>query len=241
MDFLASKALHLFHHAHGEDKLSVLNALTFPDDCWSVHNTGDEISLRSLLEKAPKTGVDLVNPIGGCVHLIESGQNDLTDEKNSINDHAQKLLRMATYTLKLILDPILFGYLDKNDRVISFVKLLLTTEWSKDNLQTSDQGSHVRIVASRLLSQVQSLMAERLKSHHGFFSETGQSDIDLLGQKLMKLSRGRSAMAFYGSRVLYWLLSELVEIHGCSQKMAEGFIESLSIRNTEGIVHPWYI
>ena len=50
-------------------------------------------------------------------------------------------------------------------------------------------------------------------------------------------------MAFYGARVLYCLLSELAEIHGCQQKAAEGFVEKLGVRNTEGtiITSPKYV
>ena len=180
--------------------------------------------------------MDLTNPLGGCVNLIETDQDTATVDSNFVDDHAQILLRVAMYSLKLIQDPIFYGFLDKNTRILTIFKLLLTAEWSKDNLTTLGQDIHWRSVVSQFVSQTQALMAEQLKSHHGFFSENGKDDVDLLGQKFMEVSRGRSALAFYGARVLYWLLSELVEIQGCSQKTAEGFIENRGIRNAQGMI-----
>jgi len=232
VDFLASKALHFFELTPGERRLAICNALMFPDEEWCIHSSEGKPHLRGLLRKPPRPGVDLMNPLGGCVYLIEDGS---PSEYNDVSDSYayQELLRTAIYTFKLIQDPIFYEFLDKNTRSLTLMKLLLIMEITKDRVP---MAANVRPYEQSFVSEVQSFMAARLKAHHGFFSETGHTDINRLGLKLLEISRGRTTMAFYGARVLYWLLSELAEIHGCSLKAAEGFIEKLGIRNTEGMI-----
>ena len=232
MDFLASKALHVFRQTPGERKLAIVNALVFRDEEWSIYSSDGKLHVRRLLEKPPRPGVDLVNPLGGCVYLIEGNGRSPSESSDVSGDCTyQELLRTAIYMFKLIQDPIFYETLDKNTCSQTLIKLLLTAEITKDRLSTTVK---MALDGQSFVSEVQSYMAARMKAHDGFFSETGHTDIDHLGLKLLEISRGRTTMAFYGARVLYWLLSELAEIHGCSQKAAEGFIEKLGVRNTEG-------
>ena len=241
VDFLASKALHFFGQTPGERKLAIVNALVFRDEEWSIHGSEGKLHIRRLLEKPLRPGVDLVNPLGGCVYLIEDNDGSPSEKNNISDDYTyQESLRAAIYMFKLIQDPIFYELLDKNTRSQTLIKLLLTAEITKDRLPTTVK---MGLDGQSFVSEVQSFMAARLKAHHGFFSETGYTDINLLGLKLLEISRGRTTMAFYGARVLYWLLSELAEIHGCPLKAAEGFIEKLGVRNTEGtiITSPKYV
>ena len=241
VDFLASKALHFFEQTPGERKLSIVNALMFPDEEWSICGSEGKLHVRRLLKKPPRPAVDLANPLGGCVYLIRDNDGSPSEYSDVSDDYAyQELLRTAIYTFKLIQDPVFYELLDKHIRCQTLTKLLLTAEIAKDRLpMIGNMGPD----GQSFISEVQSFMAARLKAHHGFFSETGRTDIDLLRLELLEISRGRTTMAFYGARVLYWLLSELAEIHGCSQKTAEGFIEKLGVRNTEGriITLPRYV
>lgn len=212
----------------------MVDALLFPDEEWSIQNARGQLPLSSFLSILPTTGVDLANPLGGCVFLI------LHNEKSSIEDFGlnknttyQALLRVAVYTFKLIQDTTIFECLNKDTRILSYLKLLLVVEVTKDKMPGIEP--YLGIERLKFTSDVQSFMAERLRTHHGFFDETGHSEIDILGQKLMELSRGGSATAFYAARVLYWILSELVEINHCSQNTAENFLEKLGVRNTEGM------
>lgn len=231
VDFLASKALHFFGQTPGERKLAIVNALVFPDEEWSIHGSKGKLHIRRLFEKPPRPGVDLVNPLSGCVYLIEDNGGSSSENSDVSGDCAYQVsLRIAIYTFKLIQDPIFYELLDKNTRSQTLIKLLLTAEITKDRLTPTVK---MRLDGQSFVSEVQSFMAARLKAHHGFFSETGYTDIDFLGLKLLEISRGRSTMAFYSARILYWLLSELAEIHGCPQKAAEGFIEKLGVRNSE--------
>lgn len=203
----------------------------FSEKEWSI-SSESKLPLSRLLEIPPNPGVDLANPLSGCVYLIEYSEGAVSKDNDLVDSYAyHELLRMATYTFRLIQDPLLYEFLDQSTRVSLFLNLLVIVEMTKDNL-------HIIPIDTEnisFVSDVQKFMAKRLETHHGFFTRTGHSEIDLLGQTLMQVSKGKSPLSFYGARVLYWLLSELVEVQGCSQTIAAGFIEGIAPRNSEGL------
>ncbi|KAF8475940.1 hypothetical protein BDZ91DRAFT_649678 [Kalaharituber pfeilii] len=234
VNFLAAKALNIFNKAPIGEKKSIAYALTFTDNDWSVSNRS-KLPLSTLLQIPPEPRIDLLNPLGGCVYLIHP---DIITSASSGNDWVDnyvyhELLLIATYTFALIQNSDFYDLLDKNTRIETILKLLITAEISKDNASAVGRdGQTITSMSLQFVSDFQSFMALRLKSHK-FFSESSEDEIDILGQNLLQLSKGRSPLSFYAARVLYWLLSELVELHGCSQKLAEGLIEKYNPRTSE--------
>lgn len=209
--------------------------MVLPDEGWPIVGKEREASITRLLEVPPKVGIDLESPLGGCVYLIsEYGQTYSPDNELTNRNTFERLLRMALYTVKLLHHPIFQEYLDMDTRVLTILKLMLIAEVAKDNILTRTRVASIRGTDEHFVSEVQSLIAQRLKAHGGFYSENGHSEIDLVVQNLIGISSGHSILAFYSARVLYCLLSGLVRTHGCSESTAERLIENLGIRNTEG-------
>ena len=209
--------------------------MVFGDEEWPIICEEQKASISKLFEVPPELGVDLENPLGGCVYLISEREHTHSPggELTNKNEY-ERLMRMALYTVKLFRHPIFQEYLDKDTRVLTILKLALIAEVAKDNTLTRTRTASIGETNEQLVSEVQPLITQRLIAHGGFFSENGHSEMNLLVQNLRGISSGHSTLAFYSARVLYCLFSGLVRIHGCSQPTAERLIEDLRIRNTEG-------
>lgn len=224
-----------FVHANEIQKIYLTEHLLFSEEQWKY-------ALQSLLRRRPDISVAAVNPLGGCIFLVNDICDSTVATKGPLNEQpgSSSALRMAIFAMRLVCVIDAGGWtIPIQLRAFILYAVCLIQEFAQDKTSISDMKGLWKyddpkgnIEVHEFLGDFQQWMNKCM----GFGNMDNLSTLAL--QCFCRNSKDLSPIAFYSARGLVALLTNLGAQNLTFYKSVVEWLEPINFRNINGSSSP---
>lgn len=224
---LAEKARGSIWRAPESERAGLAERLLFDEEQW-------EEAVGPFLRKVGSEALALVNPLGGCVFLVEEEAEEDLDMLKPVMRDGQGLsiaLRMAIFTVEFLKDfpGETFSGISEDAQLNLFFYLTLMIQLTQDNFGirgTNDlwtgNSAEAEMEVVEFLSDAQRFAENCIKEDNVL--------VYLAVDKLMETSKKQTTAGLYAARGLEWVISDLAEYQKISDEKVEDWVKSINVR-----------